>query len=906
MTGPKRLLIDIDRLPTLPALALEAMRLAEDDTVSLEAICAVLAKDQVMSSRILAYANSPLYGSGTVRSLSRATALLGLKVVKALILSATVFDSFSGLIRDEAPRLPLFWLHSIGVASTAEALAARLGFAEPEAAYMAGLVHDLGKLVLYLQAPKEFGELCQALSQQGSQPLATGLPLDLEKTCFGLDHGQLGRLLAERWRFPAPLAAAMWLHHQPVSGVIPPDLAHIHQLVHFADLVCVAQQVGSSYFLASEPSCHDQVHFALDALLLAHGMTAADLEAVVKSTQDRVQELGYALGIWDEAAFGRLASEARRRLGSQAVACEEELRQARQANTLLAATTATVRRLTTAATASEAARILAQGAQEVFRVSRVLAMIRESDGEGFCGVMVDGQARHEIRMPVLAAAPTPAAASDRSAIEAEALRLLGQALAEDQAGSQVQSGLLVMVAGSALCSTFLRAERPSPWLASPILGQLLVDFAGSPSAAELSRQEVTRFAATVSGVIQRLLLEERLLRQSDQLAQAAREAGERQRRLFISQRLASVASLAAGMSHEINNPLTIASLNLQILARQLAGWPQAAEAQARFQVITEQHERIATIIEAIMRFARPSRPNCQPVSLGTILAKVESSLPGHGQEPTVQLETHLPPDLPPVMVDPVQIEQVFAALIANARQAMPKGGTVHVAAQVEGAMLAVRVTDTGAGIPRPLLERIFDPFFTTRSQGEGIGLGLAIAHAILEQHGGFLRVTSKEGAGSVFTAGLPLDKANRLRALKAALAEESPSGEEPAAPVRRRLLVAASDRSLRRSLEEGLATAGFEVEGVDDGVEAASRLRQRPFDLLLLDIGLPGPDTQEMVHLLRRAFPQTQVLVASGLASPGEVRELQERGAFACLRKPLAMDDLTATIQAALAQAGAG
>jgi len=194
-------ILDADGLPTLPAVAIEAVRLMEGESSSFQSIAQLIKNDQVLAGRILHYANSAYAGIGRqVSSISQAISLLGFNTVRSIILSVSVFDCFASQFAKQKQSLVNFWLHSIGVAVIAEKLAQRLAFPSPEEAYMAGLIHDLGKLMYYKQFPEKFQEVCRELEQRGAFSTRPTSHLDIEKAILDIDHTEVGWLIAERWK----------------------------------------------------------------------------------------------------------------------------------------------------------------------------------------------------------------------------------------------------------------------------------------------------------------------------------------------------------------------------------------------------------------------------------------------------------------------------------------------------------------------------------------------------------------------------------------------------------------------------------------------------------------------------------------------------------------------------------
>ena len=219
-------------------------------------------------------------------------------------------------------------------------------------------------------------------------------------------------------------------------------------------------------------------------------------------------------------------------------------------------------------------------------------------------------------------------------------------------------------------------------------------------------------------------------------------------------RLASVGEMAAGIAHEIKNPLTGIAAAITVLKDDFS--PD----DGRYQIINEVLEQISRLDKTgndLLFFGKPTAPEPTCTDINSALRKILVFASQHRGGKNIEKRLELGEDLPPVYVDPKQIQQVFLNLFLNAVQAMQQGGTLTVQsglAQCGGVeMVRVNVIDTGPGIPQNILDKIFTPFFTTKAQGTG--LGLAISHRLIEQQGGRLSVVSEDGKGTTFTVELP-------------------------------------------------------------------------------------------------------------------------------------------------------
>jgi signal transduction histidine kinase/HD-like signal output (HDOD) protein/ActR/RegA family two-component response regulator len=899
--------IDIDTIPTLPAIAMEAIRLMEGNQSNFSSIAELLQNDQVLSGRILHYANSAFAGSRSeITTIARAISLLGFTTVRSIILSASVFDCFSDRLANRRDDLVKFWLHSIGVAVCAEILATRLGFAQPDEAYLAGLVHDIGKLVCFLHLPEGFMTVCRELEKQGGYGIEAPLALEVEEELMGITHSEVGKLVATQWQFPVSLVKAMWLHHQPVFAPIKPDRENLHQLIRFADVLCVTHGIGSSYFLSANAYDHQHYHFALENLQLHNKLSSTELEAIVRQVMERLKELSAILGIHDADTYRTLVSSANQSLGSMSLNLEHRNRELLQANRVLDATYAMTRRLKSGLTSDEAVREIIAGAREAFGVSRCLCMAVDAKQDIFVGQISTAAGIERFEVATGNEQMLSPVAGRNADLGAEAVRRLRQATMEFEHGGIIESGVVDIIAGSEIMASYFVADKKSDGRPERIIGELVLDFQGTDRGVggmeALSRNFQVLATAAANG-IERILLEKDLQAQARELADSSRKMEESQRQLFHSHRLATVGRLAAGAAHEINNPLTIISLNIQIMERLFSlGEGSLPEIRDRLKVIAGQEQRISKIISDLMNFARPSQAKLEASDIARVMNEVLMVIGDRVSMTKITMDNRIPADLPKVYVDAAQIEQVFMNLLINANHAMPGGGTITLRAEVDRReRVAITVTDTGTGIAKENLSKIFDPFFTTKKEGEGTGLGLAICHAIVEHNGGSLQVQSEVGVGTTFSLRLPIDQGSRLQTMKKAVDQK----RRAAAPDEEcRILVVDDERLLNEMLQECLRSAGYEVDGAYDGVEGIGLLRYKKYHLIMLDIRMPRKDGLEVLKFVKEEYPDIPVIIVTGLASLEEIKETVKKGAFACIKKPFQLDKVLIRVSEALASSG--
>ncbi len=236
--------------------------------------------------------------------------------------------------------------------------------------------------------------------------------------------------------------------------------------------------------------------------------------------------------------------------------------------------------------------------------------------------------------------------------------------------------------------------------------------------------------------------------------------------LMQAEKMSSMGVLAAGVAHEINNPLTSIAGYAEALVRRLreggtlAADPLMKDFPHYLDVIVREAYRCKGIIDNLLSFSRKSEARMGAVNVNNIIHEVLELVSLKARHEEIRFEEDLQEDLPSVSGDASALRQVFMNLVINALQSMVSSGVVEVSTASSDAEVIVRVKDSGAGIERELLEQIWNPFFTTKEVGKGSGLGLAVSYNIINEHRGRIEVDSKVGEGSLFTVRLPVCQEN--------------------------------------------------------------------------------------------------------------------------------------------------
>jgi CheY-like chemotaxis protein/anti-sigma regulatory factor (Ser/Thr protein kinase) len=364
--------------------------------------------------------------------------------------------------------------------------------------------------------------------------------------------------------------------------------------------------------------------------------------------------------------------------------------------------------------------------------------------------------------------------------------------------------------------------------------------------------------------------------------------------------MATVGLLAAGVAHEINNPIAYVSLIIEQVSRELQDIAGAHEKLGELAALLAEAKKGTDRVGAIVRDLRTfSRPETSASSVADVRQVLESAIQIAQNE--IRQRARLSAEiasLPTVAASEARLGQVFLNLLVNAVHSIPEGApeqhAIRVIARQEGDRVRVEVSDTGCGIPKETLPRIFDPFFTTKPSGLGTGLGLSICKSILEAVSGGISVESEVGVGTTFIVTLPIRRVDSGR--------EPPTEPSPGvAPRRASILVVDDEEILASALNRSLQNE-HNVTIARTGSSALMLLLERSFDLVLCDIMMPEMTGIELYDEIQRRRPglERRFLFMSGGACTPRVEAFLRRVDNPRLDKPFDMASLRELIQSAL------
>ncbi|MGD0891866.1 MAG: PAS domain S-box protein [Terracidiphilus sp.] len=387
---------------------------------------------------------------------------------------------------------------------------------------------------------------------------------------------------------------------------------------------------------------------------------------------------------------------------------------------------------------------------------------------------------------------------------------------------------------------------------------------------------------------------------------AIRDISERkllERQLHQSQKMEAIGQLTGGIAHDFNNLLGVIIGNLDLLDRLVAENPDAVK---RVRTAQKAATRGADITRRLLVFSSNEELKPSMVLLGDSIQNM-IELAGHGLGPNIKITTRIDESVPPIFIDPAGLESALLNLVVNARDAMPKGGSILIASHAQnldeshpavltgdlkpGHYVCIAITDSGQGMSRQTMERIFEPFFTTKPRDKGTGLGLAMVYGFVKQSGGTVRVYSELGHGTTVSFYLPL-AGNLLH----------PVPEDAPKPLNADLgctvLVVDDEEDLLEIAASYLAEMGFDYFQAPDGTSALEILKQHSeIDLLVTDIVMPGGmNGVELVQKARALRPDLKIIYSSGFPAEALAERSMSLVDGPLLHKPYQRNEFTAII----------
>ena len=357
-------------------------------------------------------------------------------------------------------------------------------------------------------------------------------------------------------------------------------------------------------------------------------------------------------------------------------------------------------------------------------------------------------------------------------------------------------------------------------------------------------------------------------------------------------KMEALGRLAGGIAHDFNNLLMVIATCSDVLRETLG---PTHPARVEIDDIVDASERAKSLIARLLAFGRRTTRSAHAVDLGEVVAQLQGLLRRVVGE-DVQLEADFADELPSVLADPGQLEQLIVNLVVNARDAIDGRGTISIRTEASSDTVTLVVSDTGCGMDEATRARIFEPFFTTKEPGKGTGLGLSTVYAIVRDSNASVSVESAPGKGSTFRIAFPIHHEESESVRRSRVDRQSQPGTEL-------ILLVEDERAVRRLLARELSRFGYRVIEAENGEVALEIAQREPVDVLVTDVVMPKMSGDELAVALKARWPDLKIVFMSGHTDRGKVRDVAERGLGPLLRKPFHPSELIDAVRLGLAAA---
>ena len=701
----------LKNLPTLPHILLKLIEACNANNGNFRKLSGIIEKDPSLSVKILKMVNSAYYGfPHKIESIQQAAAVLGTNAIRNVAVCTSVYDVFDRDKGSAGLNLKLFWWHSLKCAVLSKLIAKKTAYGNADEAFLSGLLHDIGSLVLSINFPEPYAALLEACKDQQH------LLLDGEARLVAT-HCEIGAGLLHHWKFEPLMADAVLYHHESKSEIL--NALPLVRIVYVANALSQAPVQG----VKEGPEAAEDVF----------GFSEVEVEGLLSQAHEETRQVAESFNIEIEQPEEPTGSPPENDIEKH-----EDLADEVKHVSLLSGT---LQGLLEADGQDAILKTVQQGLQILFDAEHVIFFIRDPEKDALTGKVVTEK-------------------MDPSAIKGLIIPM------------QMKKSMLItsLEQGKPLDSFRWSTDRDPVILDRQIIRFLGKEgILCLPMVSGEARVGVIVIGLDQVGFSHLSKQLKRLNLFSNQAAVALHVHHLKQTRFntIQAERLKASSTLSQKVVHEVNTPISIIKNYITVMRRKLAG---DNPVQEELTFIGEEIDRVAHILSELSDFSEAKVLTIKPLDINALLSDITKVLKkSHLLGVDINLHLALDPSLPPIDTDINKAKQVFINLIRNAVEAMGQGGNIFISTQYVSNKLdapqrqeinrgldyaQITIRDDGPGIPDALKSRVFEPYVTTKSAGHA-GLGLSIVYNIVKKLNGTITCESDGQNGTCFTIVFP-------------------------------------------------------------------------------------------------------------------------------------------------------
>lgn len=703
-------------LPTLPQVLLKLLDTCNNDDSTIKDIAQIINQDSSLCTKILRLVNSPYYRSSQkVADIEQALLNLGIASVKNITITSSVYPAFSKMKSDATFNVKFYWWHALMSAVLARSIAEKTSYHSPEEAFLAGLLHDIGRLVLWTNFPDEYSRILTSANNRPELILAGEIQM-------GASHSEVGAWLLTRWEFPSFVSDAVLYHHEPFERVM--NALPLVKIIHIANIISAGATLPDDGRLERANS------------LL--GLDPDMVKEMVRKAEEETRQLAETLDIHIETdeRLQKLLSDKEKETDDRLI------REVKDISLLQG----TLQNLIEASDEDAILGIIQQSMRIIFDVRNIYFFLYEPETNMLIGRTVTGDSHgkyfREFAIPL----------------------------------QKKESILIKSLQRKTPMDSFVYSVR-TMIIDEQIIH--LIGSDGIVCLPMICRGEYVGVMVLGTDETEVLHLFKRMKLLTMFTNQAAlaihfNHIRKKQEELVQSEHIAAFSNLARKVNHEVNNPLSIIKNYLKILGMKLA---KEDPVQGELAIINEEIDRVSHIINELSHFEKPRTLLTENVDINTLLSDLVSiTEKSIASDKRVTFHTKLDSSLPEIVTEKNSLKQAILNLIKNAIEAMPKGGNIfiethyHANTQKEpfpiglvprNEQVEITIRDDGPGLPHFVKHRLYEPHESTKGKGH-FGLGLSLVYASISELKGTIKCESSNEQGTTFQILLPLPESPRL------------------------------------------------------------------------------------------------------------------------------------------------